>query len=202
VRRSRGPGGADGRVRRTGFAEPGALDVVHVNTTSSTVWLESDIDADHYNALFERITRLSLAQRSSVRLIDGILKEMQSTCPHTDSSPATAAATPARVRRSGPQRPATVAVRGSKDADGPILRLVRKPCSCYRHLMAVGRGSRDMSVPAGSLPDAPLVSVMPLPSAYKHAALHDEAVDAWNPLEIDKPSVQKALLAAKQSLRQ
>lgn len=58
------------------FAEPGALDVVHVDTTSSAVWLESNTDADHHNALFDRITRLSLAQRNSVRLIDGILKEM------------------------------------------------------------------------------------------------------------------------------
>ncbi|MDO0913160.1 helix-turn-helix transcriptional regulator [Streptomyces sp. DT2A-34] len=58
------------------FAEPGALDVVHVDTTSSSLWLESDTDAAHHNGLFERITRLSLAQRNSVRLIDGILKEM------------------------------------------------------------------------------------------------------------------------------
>jgi transcriptional regulator with XRE-family HTH domain len=58
------------------FTEPGALDVVHVDTSSSTLWLESDTDADHHNALFDRITRLSLAQRNSVRLIDGILKEM------------------------------------------------------------------------------------------------------------------------------
>lgn len=58
------------------FAEPGALDVVHVDTTSSTLWLDRDTDADHHNGLFDRITRLSLAQRNSVRLIDGILKEM------------------------------------------------------------------------------------------------------------------------------
>ncbi|WP_246101736.1 hypothetical protein [Streptomyces cyaneus] len=50
--------------------------MVHADTTSSTVWLESNTDADHHNALFDRITRLSLAQRNSVRLIDGILKEM------------------------------------------------------------------------------------------------------------------------------
>ncbi|MEY9992593.1 transcriptional regulator with XRE-family HTH domain [Streptomyces sp. V4I8] len=58
------------------FTEPGALDVVHVDTASSTLWLESNTDADHHNGLFERLTRLSLAQRNSVRLIDGILKEM------------------------------------------------------------------------------------------------------------------------------
>jgi len=58
------------------FAEPGALDVVHVDTTSSTLWLESGTDADHHNGLFDRITRLSLVQRNSVRLIEGILKEL------------------------------------------------------------------------------------------------------------------------------
>ncbi|MEU3337189.1 helix-turn-helix domain-containing protein [Streptomyces sp. NPDC002144] len=58
------------------FADPGALDVVHVDTTSSTLWLESDTDADHHNGLFDRITRMSLAQRNSVRLIDGIHKEL------------------------------------------------------------------------------------------------------------------------------
>ncbi|MBO4257550.1 helix-turn-helix domain-containing protein [Streptomyces griseorubiginosus] len=58
------------------FAEPGALDVVHVDTTSSTLWLESDTDADHHNGLFDRITRMSLAQRNSVKLIDGIHKEL------------------------------------------------------------------------------------------------------------------------------
>ncbi|MGW7264301.1 helix-turn-helix domain-containing protein [Streptomyces sp. NPDC054842] len=58
------------------FAEPGALDVVHLDTTSSTLWLESDTDADRHNGLFDRITRLGLAQRASAALIDGILKEM------------------------------------------------------------------------------------------------------------------------------
>ena len=58
------------------FAEPGALDVVHTDTSSSTLWLESNTDAEHHNALFDRLTRLSLAQRNAVRLIDGILKEM------------------------------------------------------------------------------------------------------------------------------
>jgi DNA-binding XRE family transcriptional regulator len=57
------------------FAEPGALDVVHVDTTSSTLWLESNTDADRHNVLFDRVTRLSLAQRNSISLIEGILKE-------------------------------------------------------------------------------------------------------------------------------
>ncbi|MCX4725154.1 helix-turn-helix transcriptional regulator [Streptomyces sp. NBC_01306] len=58
------------------FAEPGALDVVHMDTTSTTLWLEDDTDAAHHGQLFERITRLGLAQRNSVRLVESILKEL------------------------------------------------------------------------------------------------------------------------------
>ncbi|MCL7379436.1 helix-turn-helix transcriptional regulator [Streptomyces sp. 35G-GA-8] len=58
------------------FAEPGALDVVHMDTTSTTLWLEGDTDAAHHGQLFYRISRLGLAQRNSVGLIDGILKEL------------------------------------------------------------------------------------------------------------------------------
>ncbi|MFF7360165.1 Scr1 family TA system antitoxin-like transcriptional regulator [Streptomyces sp. NPDC008125] len=58
------------------FAEPGALDVVHMDTTSSTLWLESDTDADRHGRLFDRMVRLGLDQNNSVRLIAGILKEL------------------------------------------------------------------------------------------------------------------------------
>ncbi|MFD5971989.1 helix-turn-helix domain-containing protein [Streptomyces bacillaris] len=58
------------------FAEPGALEVVRMDTTSTALWLESDTDAERHVQLFDRISRLGLAQRSSVRLIDGILKEL------------------------------------------------------------------------------------------------------------------------------
>jgi hypothetical protein len=57
------------------FAEPGAVDVVHVDTTSTTLWLESEADASHHSAVFDRVTRLGLAQRNSVELIERILKE-------------------------------------------------------------------------------------------------------------------------------
>ncbi|MET8982504.1 helix-turn-helix transcriptional regulator [Streptomyces sp. NPDC004539] len=67
--------GMTGAFTIVSFAEPGALDVVHVDTASSTLWMESDTDADHHNRLFDRIARVSLAQRNSVRLIEGILKE-------------------------------------------------------------------------------------------------------------------------------
>ncbi|NEC66144.1 helix-turn-helix transcriptional regulator [Streptomyces sp. SID9727] len=58
------------------FAEPGALDVVHMDTTSTTLWLESDTDAERHDRLFDRMTRVALAQRNSLVLIDGILKEL------------------------------------------------------------------------------------------------------------------------------
>ncbi|MFC4501356.1 MULTISPECIES: helix-turn-helix domain-containing protein [Streptomyces] len=58
------------------FAEPGAVDVVQVDTSSTKVWLESETDAAHHNAAFDRIARLGLAHSNSVRLIDSIRKEM------------------------------------------------------------------------------------------------------------------------------
>ncbi|MEV5593338.1 helix-turn-helix transcriptional regulator [Streptomyces sp. NPDC052496] len=54
----------------------GALDVVHMDTTSATVWLESQADATHHRSIFDRITRLGLAQRASADLIVSIRKEM------------------------------------------------------------------------------------------------------------------------------
>ncbi|RSO10549.1 DNA-binding protein [Streptomyces sp. WAC 06783] len=53
-----------------------AVDVVHMDTTSATVWLESESDATHHRWIFDRITRLGLAQRNSAEVIAGIRKEM------------------------------------------------------------------------------------------------------------------------------
>jgi transcriptional regulator with XRE-family HTH domain len=58
------------------FADPGAVDVVHVDTTSATLWLESEADAAHHSNVFDRVARLGLAQRNSATLIENILKEM------------------------------------------------------------------------------------------------------------------------------
>jgi transcriptional regulator with XRE-family HTH domain len=58
------------------FAEPGAVDVVRTDTVSTYLWLESETDAAQHQTIFDRITRLGLAQRNSSRLIDGIRKEM------------------------------------------------------------------------------------------------------------------------------
>ncbi|MFI6015378.1 helix-turn-helix domain-containing protein [Streptomyces sp. NPDC051243] len=58
------------------FAEPGAMDVVYMDTTSSTLWLESGEDAVRHNDTFERIARGGLAPRDSTELIERIRKEL------------------------------------------------------------------------------------------------------------------------------
>jgi hypothetical protein len=58
------------------FAESGAMDVVYMDTTSSTLWLESEADAARHNATFERIARSGLALRDSTALIERIRKEL------------------------------------------------------------------------------------------------------------------------------
>ncbi|MEU5095966.1 helix-turn-helix transcriptional regulator [Streptomyces sp. NPDC020996] len=58
------------------FAEPGAMDVVYMDTTSSTLWLESESDAARHIATFERIARSGLALRDSAALIERIRKEL------------------------------------------------------------------------------------------------------------------------------
>ncbi len=58
------------------FAEHGAMDVVYMDTTSSTLWLESEMDADRHNITFGRIARNGLAPRDSIALIERIRKEL------------------------------------------------------------------------------------------------------------------------------
>ncbi|WP_069811528.1 helix-turn-helix domain-containing protein [Streptomyces sp. TP-A0874] len=58
------------------FADPGALDVVYMDTASSTLWLESESDATHHSGIFDRIARLSLAQRDATNLIERVRREM------------------------------------------------------------------------------------------------------------------------------
>ncbi|MFA3836979.1 helix-turn-helix domain-containing protein [Streptomyces aureus] len=58
------------------FTDPGAMDVVYMDTTSSTLWLESEKDATHHNTLFGRIARLSMAQHDSRALIESIREEI------------------------------------------------------------------------------------------------------------------------------
>ncbi|WEH34646.1 helix-turn-helix transcriptional regulator [Streptomyces sp. AM 4-1-1] len=58
------------------FAEPGAMDVVYMDTTSSTLWLESEADAARHNVTFNQIARNGLAPRDSIALIERIRKEL------------------------------------------------------------------------------------------------------------------------------
>nr|WP_059045219.1 helix-turn-helix transcriptional regulator [Streptomyces acidiscabies] len=69
--------GMTGTFSIVSFAEEGALDVVYADTTWHTVWLESDTDAERHSRLFGRISRAGLAKQNSIRLIEGIMKEMQ-----------------------------------------------------------------------------------------------------------------------------
>jgi hypothetical protein len=57
------------------FAENGAMDVVYMDTTASSLWLESEADAARHGVLFDRIVRQSLSQASSADLIDRIREE-------------------------------------------------------------------------------------------------------------------------------
>jgi hypothetical protein len=57
------------------FAEAEAVDVVHADTITSTVWVEDTGESAAYSTFFERTARLSLAQHDSVLLIDAIRQE-------------------------------------------------------------------------------------------------------------------------------
>ncbi|MFF3929531.1 helix-turn-helix domain-containing protein [Streptomyces hirsutus] len=58
------------------FTEPGALDVVHMDVPSSTLWLESEEDAARHRRIFDRIARVGLAERNALDLMEAIRKEM------------------------------------------------------------------------------------------------------------------------------
>ncbi|MDX3455630.1 helix-turn-helix transcriptional regulator [Streptomyces sp. ME02-8801-2C] len=57
------------------FAETEAVDVVHVDTIASTLWVENESECAAYSGFFDRTARLSLTQRDSALLIDTIRKE-------------------------------------------------------------------------------------------------------------------------------
>ncbi|MEW1721462.1 DUF5753 domain-containing protein [Streptomyces sp. NPDC093109] len=58
------------------FAEADALDVVHMDTASSAVWLEGEADAKRHGQFFERLAQMALVQRDSLALISAIIKEL------------------------------------------------------------------------------------------------------------------------------
>ncbi|MEV5600072.1 helix-turn-helix transcriptional regulator [Streptomyces sp. NPDC052299] len=68
--------GMTGAFSVVSFAEPGAMDVVYMDTTSSTLWLESETDAERHNVTFGRIARNGLAPRDSIALMGRIRKEL------------------------------------------------------------------------------------------------------------------------------
>ncbi|MEE1802874.1 DUF5753 domain-containing protein [Streptomyces sp. NPDC101062] len=58
------------------FAEAGALDVVHMDTASSGVWLEGETDAKRHGQLFAHLAQMGLSEQDSVALINGIVEEL------------------------------------------------------------------------------------------------------------------------------
>jgi DNA-binding XRE family transcriptional regulator len=58
------------------FAETEAVDVVHVDTIVSTVWVENEPESATYSSFFDRTARLSLAQHDATLLIDRIRQEI------------------------------------------------------------------------------------------------------------------------------
>ncbi|MFD7106559.1 helix-turn-helix domain-containing protein [Streptomyces celluloflavus] len=58
------------------FAESEAVDVVHADTMTSMLWVESRAESAVYSRHFDRTARLSLSQHDSVALVDSIRKEM------------------------------------------------------------------------------------------------------------------------------
>ncbi|WP_329125827.1 DUF5753 domain-containing protein [Streptomyces sp. NBC_01465] len=58
------------------FAESGAMDMVHLDTPSSSLWLESEHDTAHHVAIFDRVARHALAQTDSRSLIRRVSEEM------------------------------------------------------------------------------------------------------------------------------
>ncbi|MGW5210489.1 helix-turn-helix domain-containing protein [Streptomyces sp. NPDC004051] len=68
--------GMIGAFSLVSFAEPGALDVVHMDVPSSTLWLESEEDAARHRRIFDRVARVGLAERNALDLMETIRKEM------------------------------------------------------------------------------------------------------------------------------
>ncbi|MDI3419791.1 helix-turn-helix domain-containing protein [Streptomyces luteolus] len=68
--------GMQGAFNIISFAEVNALDVVYLDTPSSSLWLESEQDAARHTAIFDRTARNSLAQADSRSLIRRVIKEL------------------------------------------------------------------------------------------------------------------------------
>ncbi|MEU8569203.1 helix-turn-helix transcriptional regulator [Streptomyces pathocidini] len=68
--------GMNGAFNIVSFAEQAAIDVVYLDTPSSSLWLESEQDAAHHVAIFDRVARNSLAQAVSLSLIRRVMEEL------------------------------------------------------------------------------------------------------------------------------
>ncbi|MHC0429271.1 helix-turn-helix domain-containing protein [Streptomyces sp. O3] len=66
--------GMAGAFNIVSFAEPGAVDVVHLDTPSSSLWLESEQDSARHGVIFDRVARSSLAQAGSRSLVERIIE--------------------------------------------------------------------------------------------------------------------------------
>lgn len=58
------------------FGEDEAVDVVHMDTPRSTIWVENAEESAVFVSLFNQASRMSLSPYDSIRFIDGIAKEM------------------------------------------------------------------------------------------------------------------------------
>ncbi|WP_228447305.1 helix-turn-helix domain-containing protein [Streptomyces paludis] len=68
--------GLGGAFNILSFAEPGALDVVYLDTPASSLWVESEQDAARHTTIFEHVVRNSLPPTDSQSLIRRALKEL------------------------------------------------------------------------------------------------------------------------------
>ncbi|MFD8590487.1 helix-turn-helix domain-containing protein [Streptomyces sp. NPDC059637] len=59
-----------------GFDEPTSLDVVYVETAGTTLWLESEEDAERHRGLFDNVCRSALSPDESRTLISDLSEEM------------------------------------------------------------------------------------------------------------------------------
>lgn len=58
------------------FAEDEALDVVHMDTPRSTVWIEHAEESAVFTSLFDRVSRASLSPHDSIRFMNSLGKEL------------------------------------------------------------------------------------------------------------------------------
>jgi len=68
--------GLNGPLTIISFAEPGAMDVVYMESPFTRRWVEGGEDAASYDALFEKIAVHSLEERESAALLDELRKEL------------------------------------------------------------------------------------------------------------------------------